>query len=46
MPRWPAARMARHNIGMRVSPEDARQRLQKLDPDSDYLNKPGNIDNH
>ena len=36
-----------HNLpGMRVSPEDARQRLQKLDPDSDYLNKPGNVDNH
>ena len=32
--------------GMRVSPEDARQRLQKLDPDSEYLNKPGNLDNH
>ena len=36
-----------HDIpGMRVSPEDARQRLQKLDPDSDYLSKPGNVDNH
>jgi hypothetical protein len=36
-----------HDIpGMRVSPEDARQRLQKLDPDSDYLSKPSNVDNH
>ena len=36
-----------HNLpGMRVSPEDARQRLQKLDPDSEYLKKPGNVDNH